>query len=147
MIKNPLNRPVELVFRLVLGGLFVATGISKAMEPILFLEAIRNYRILGDPWAAWTALCLPWLEIFAGIALIFRILYSGALLIIIGSLFVFMGAVLSLIVRGIDASCGCYGKLAEASHTSTIILQVSLLMIALALAFLWWREQVSQKPS
>ncbi|MEM0898105.1 MAG: MauE/DoxX family redox-associated membrane protein [Verrucomicrobiota bacterium] len=137
---NPLDRPVEFVFRLFLGGFFLLLGVSKIVDPIAFEKAIRNYQLLQDPWPAWTALCLPWLEVFAGLAVIFRIGYPGGILVIAGSLLAFMGAVISLIVRNIDASCGCYGKLGEAPVAATLAIQSALLLVALGLGWRLVRE-------
>jgi len=33
---------------------------------VTFIE--EDFDLLGDPWAAWLAMGLPWLEIFAGLA-------------------------------------------------------------------------------
>ncbi|MEM9480083.1 MAG: MauE/DoxX family redox-associated membrane protein [Verrucomicrobiota bacterium] len=144
-MRNPLDRPVEFVLRLFLGGVFVTLGVSKIMDPIAFEKAIRNYQLLVDPWPAWTALCLPWLEVFAGIAIILRIAYPGGLLVITGSLLAFIGAVISLIVRKIDASCGCYGKLGEAPLAATLTIQGFLLAIAFWLGWRLCREDFKGK--
>jgi len=64
---------------LVLGGIFIYAGAIKALDPIRFANDIDNYKIL--PWAIGVRLAfyLPWLEIFCGIALIFRFLYRGGI--------------------------------------------------------------------
>jgi putative oxidoreductase len=40
----------------------------KVADPISFLDDVRSFDLLGDPWAAWVAMGLPWLEILAGLA-------------------------------------------------------------------------------
>jgi hypothetical protein len=40
------NKAVLLVFRIVLGGLFVYAGAVKALEPLDFAQSIRNYQIV-----------------------------------------------------------------------------------------------------
>ncbi len=94
----------------VAGGLFVYAGIIKAMDPLKFADDITNYHIV--PWsvAARTAFYLPWLEILCGLAVIFRKLYTGALAMLIGMMLVFVAATISAKVRGIDITCGCFGK-------------------------------------
>jgi hypothetical protein len=45
MIKN---RAVLVVFRVVLGVLFVYAGAVKALDPLDFAQNIRNYRLVGQ---------------------------------------------------------------------------------------------------
>ena len=63
-------------------------------------------RIVSDLIAVY----LPWLEVLAGLALILRRLPLGALLAITGMTLVFMAALTSAWARGLDISCGCFGK-------------------------------------
>jgi len=48
-----------------------------------------------------------------GLALIFRRLYSGALALLLALLLVFIGASIAAKVRGIDISCGCFGRVSD----------------------------------
>ena len=66
-----------LTLRLLLGALFVYSGWVKAMDPIEFLGSIRTFHILEDPYAAWVAMGLPWLEIAAGAALLTGLLVDS----------------------------------------------------------------------
>ena len=67
MVKN---KAVLLVFRLVLGGLFIYAGAVKASDPLDFAQSIRNYDLVGQSLSFVAALILPWLEILAGAFLI-----------------------------------------------------------------------------
>ncbi|MEC8692096.1 MAG: MauE/DoxX family redox-associated membrane protein, partial [Verrucomicrobiota bacterium] len=58
--------PVELLFRLIIGGIFIYAGILKVIDISTFELSIRNYKILNDPWVAIVALTLPPLEIITG---------------------------------------------------------------------------------
>ncbi len=57
-----------LVFFASLGvrALFLWSGVAKVKDPVSFAEAIRNFRLVGDPIAPALAHFIPWLEIFAG---------------------------------------------------------------------------------
>jgi hypothetical protein len=70
----------RLVFlaSLAFGALFLWSGIAKIKDPISFAEAIRNYRIVGDPIAPALAHFLPWLEVFAGFAVMWERMRQGA---------------------------------------------------------------------
>ncbi len=141
------KKALELTVRVILGGLFVYAGVLKAADPIAFLEAIRSFRILPDPWAALVAMGLPWLEIFSGLGLIFGKFYRGALLVINVLLIVFLGGILSAWARGLDIDCGCFGGSKEKVQYWDIVLR-DLVMMAAAV-WLWkralWRAPVTGK--
>jgi uncharacterized membrane protein YphA (DoxX/SURF4 family) len=109
------------IVSLLLGALFVFAGVTKIVEfqplgfldPMVFARDIDNYKIL--PWAMNVALALylPWLEIICGLAVIFRRLYSGALVLLLALLIVFIGASFAAKARGIDITCGCFGHVSD----------------------------------
>src|SRR5437868_12230130 len=94
---------------LIVGGIFVYAGIIKALDPIQFANDIDNYKTL--PWfiSVRLAFYLPWLEIFCGIAIIFRFLYRGGLSILTALIAVFITATIAAKMRGLDITCGCFG--------------------------------------
>jgi uncharacterized membrane protein YphA (DoxX/SURF4 family) len=101
------------ILAVVLGILFVYAGAVKALEPVRFAGDIENYHLL--PWTVGVRLAfyLPWLEILCGLALIFRRLYSGALVLLLVLMLVFIGATISAKSRGLDISCGCFGHVSD----------------------------------
>jgi len=102
-------RRTSQVIAILIGGLFIYTGVIKAIGPVEFARDIDNYKML--PWrvAVWLALYLPWLEIFCGLALITRILYRGSVFIVTGLISLFIIASIVAKARGLDVSCGCFG--------------------------------------
>src|SRR2546423_4295761 len=101
------------IIDLVVGGIFVYAGVLKALAPVQFGLDIDNYKSL--PWfvSVRLAFYLPWLEIFCGLALIFRFLYRGGLSILIALISVFIGATIAAKVRGLDITCGCFGHASQ----------------------------------
>ncbi len=125
---------IALMLRVALGGLFVWTGWEKVQEPITFLNNIRSFHLLPDPYAAWVAMGLPWLEVFAGAALILGVCVEGGLAMIAGMLVVFLWAILYSMQRGLDINCGCFGGADDTSDfTELITRDVTLLVVALGL--------------
>ncbi len=62
-----------LVARLVLGGVYVAYGIAKVLDPVSFLKALHGYAMLpvSPPyWLNVTVVVLPWVEILGGLLLL-----------------------------------------------------------------------------
>jgi putative oxidoreductase len=109
------------IVSLLVGALFVFAGVSKIvdfqpvrfLDPMAFARDIDNYKIL--PWAisVWLAVYLPWLEIICGLALIFRRLYSGALVLQLALMVIFISASIAAKARGIDIKCGCFGHVSD----------------------------------
>src|SRR5437868_11077207 len=119
---------------LIVGGIFVYAGIIKALDPIQFANDIDNYKTL--PWfiSVRLAFYLPWLEIFCGIAIIFRFLYRGGLSILTVLIAVFIGVIIAAKMRGLDITCGCFGHASKNWNFSThLVLDLLILLAAVVL--------------
>jgi len=132
------------ILGLLVGAVFIFAGLTKivdfqpfrVLDPMDFARDIDNYKIL--PWrlSVLLALYLPWLEIICGLALIFRRLYSGALVFLLALLLVFIGASFAAKARGIDITCGCFGHVSDQlSFTWHMVLDLAILAAVVAL---WW---------
>jgi putative oxidoreductase len=131
MTKHYIWRIVDLI----VGGIFIYAGAIKMLDPVQFANDIDNYKIL--PWTIGVALAfyLPWLEIFCGLALIFRFLYSGGLSILTMSILIFIGVTAAAKVRGLDITCGCFGH--SSQHPSFLQHVAVDLAILAGLLVLW----------
>lgn len=70
-----------LLARLVLGGMFIYMGWSKAADPFAFLKLVRTYQVFPtDPPQLINSIAIvfPWLEIFCGSLLILGVCVRGA---------------------------------------------------------------------
>ncbi len=101
------NRLVELVCRLLLGGVFVYASLDKILHPMEFAKVVYNYQILPLPLSNLMAMSLPWLELFAGLALIIGVWRVEASFLLGGLLVVFIAALTVNFYRGVDIDCGC----------------------------------------
>src|SRR4051812_46489231 len=101
------------VLGFIIGAVFIYAGIIKLLDPVGFGNDIDNYKML--PWTISVRLAffLPWLEIFAGLAVIFRRLYFGGLFILLALVVVFIGGSIFAKARGLDISCGCFGHVSK----------------------------------
>jgi uncharacterized membrane protein YphA (DoxX/SURF4 family) len=103
--------------RLAVAGLFLAACIAKIRNPELFALAVHRYRILPGEWVNVVAIVMPWIELTTGLAVLAapaRLRAAGAL-IITGMLAVFTVAISLNLLRGIEASCGCFSTRADAA--------------------------------
>src|SRR5438552_17328874 len=98
----------------IIGAIFIYAGVIKALDPVQFANDIDNYKIL--PWTIGVGLAfyLPWLEMFCGLALIFRFFYGGALAVLTGLTSVFLVATVAVKLRGLHLTCGCFGPARQA---------------------------------
>jgi hypothetical protein len=129
---------MKIVWRvvgLILGGIFIYAGVLKALDPVQFANDIDNYKALPWFFSVRLAFYLPWLEIFCGLALIFRFLYRGGLSILTALVTVFIGATVAAKMRGLDITCGCFG---HASKDWSFLQHMAVdLAIFAALVVLW----------
>lgn len=85
---------VCVLARLVLGGLYIFMGASKALHPVEFLKLVRQYDMVTDPVMLNSiASTLPWFEVFCGLLLLGGIAVRGAALVSIGMLVPFTALV------------------------------------------------------
>ena len=133
------------VVDLIVGGIFVYAGVSKVLDPAQFANDIDNYKTL--PWfiSVRLAFYLPWLEIFCGLALVFRFLYRGGLSILTALIVVFIGATVAAKVRGLDITCGCFGHASQHWSFPQHMAIDLILFVALVIALI--REQLGLGPS
>lgn len=137
------------ILHLLLGCIFVYAGVMKTVQPMVFLDDVRSFALLPDPYAALVAMFLPWLEIFAGLAVATGCLRKGGLLVLISSLVVFLVAIGIAWIRGTDIRCGCFGGDVESSSYLTLIVR-DVLLLGLALACHLWRPSApytSDRPT
>jgi uncharacterized membrane protein YphA (DoxX/SURF4 family) len=125
------NKTLLLIFRLVLGGLFVYAGAVKVVDPLGFAQDIRNYRLVGQSLSFIAALLLPWLEILAGAFLVAGVWKRGAALVVTGLLVFFIVLTLVTMARGLDVDCGCFGSLSRKSGWGVVLEDLGMLFLGL----------------
>lgn len=113
--------PARTVFiwmaRVAVAAIFLIACIAKIRNPELFALAVHRYRILPGEFVNWVAIVMPWIELTTGLAVLAapaRLRAAGAL-IITGMLTVFTIAISLNLLRGIEASCGCFSTRADAA--------------------------------
>jgi putative oxidoreductase len=120
----------------IIAGIFIYAGVVKAFDPIQLAHDIDHYKVL--PWTIGVGLAfyLPWLEIFCGLALIFRLFYRGALSILTALVVIFLVATIAAKVRGLDITCGCFGHASQNwSFPAHLALDLGILAALAALCY------------
>ena len=119
-----------LLIRLVLGGTFIYAAIPKILDPAGFAIEVENYQIINGFLSHYSALLLPWIELYCGILIIINKMARYALIILISLIGIFIIALLSAVFRGLDISCGCF-----ASDTRVSWLRIYEDVVFLCIAF------------
>jgi uncharacterized membrane protein YphA (DoxX/SURF4 family) len=114
---------VLLVLRLVLGGLFLFAASVKLSDPQGFFDSVHAFRLpayftqnlglnLGDVahLERLATFVVPWLELLAGLALVFGYATRGAALVLSALLLFFLFGIYTVLARKMDVTCGCFGK-------------------------------------
>jgi len=110
-----LNLP--LIFRVILGIIFIYASYDKILDPAGFSKNIHNFHVTPLAVENLAALIIPWMELIIGVFLIFGVFLEGSTSITIG-LYIFFIIILSQAVfRGIDVHCGCFKTEADVGVT------------------------------
>jgi uncharacterized membrane protein YphA (DoxX/SURF4 family) len=125
------------------GDAFVHFQQLSVASPVEFASGIDNFKLV--PWSVSVALAfyLPWLEIFCALGLVFRLLYRGALTLLIILIVVFTLAITAAKARGLDITCGCFGHASQ--HWSFPSHLATNLAILAGLVVLWLKAAVKEK--
>lgn len=131
----------SLLLRMAVGAVFFYAGALKIADPQQFALDVHHYEL--TPWSlsVLAAVYLPWLEVLAGAAVITRRLHLGALLALGVLTLIFTAALASAWARGLDISCGCFGKEAGAIKTNFPLVIGRDLVLLVAITWLFLRER------
>jgi len=130
------NDYLLLLVRLFLGFVFLYAGLEKINDPENFARAINNYRLLPFSLINFFAIVLPWMELTAGLLLIFGISIKENSFIITALLIVFIVIIIISLFRGLDINCGCFGTAGGAKiGVQKVIENLLLILLGLQLVY------------
>ena len=144
VVKSPrtkllLEKVLPLVFRLIVGGVFLIAAVPKILHPDKFAIDISHYRLLPYAWIHLLAITLPWIELVAGVLLILGVWLRASAWIITGMMVMFVVVIASALARGLNIDCGCFGTIAGRQIGMTSLL-MDLGLIAMSV-WLSWRAK------
>ena len=110
-MRNPIsNRYFLLIVRIIIAFIFIYAGAQKITDPEAFAISISNYRLFPISLVNFIAITLPWIEIIAGILLLFGIAVKENSTIIFLMSLIFTIAITISLFRGLNIECGCFGN-------------------------------------
>ena len=147
------NSWIELAARWILGGTFVYASYNKILAPAVFAKIIYGYDLFPTMFINLMAIIVPFLELVAGLALIFGFYPRSAALIVNAMLLVFITALSINLIRGHEFDCGCFSINASKQKTfaGPLIIR-DILIFILGLHVLFYRNVrkmciVNRRPS
>jgi len=106
----PAQRVLLLACRLVLGTVFVVAAIPKIADAEGFATAIEAYEMLPLAAVNLFAILIPWVELVCGLFLISGVHIRPGAAILGFLLAVFIVAIGTAVLRGLNINCGCFGE-------------------------------------
>ncbi|MBF0569367.1 MAG: DoxX family membrane protein [Candidatus Omnitrophica bacterium] len=121
---------IFVIIRLVLGVLFIISGLEKALGPTEnFLYVIQGYEILPDALARLAAVGFPWIELIVGVFILLGLWLDVALKALALISVFLIGMVGQAIARNLPLdNCGCFGSLIHLPLRGVILVDVTVLI-------------------
>jgi uncharacterized membrane protein YphA (DoxX/SURF4 family) len=127
--------------RLILALVFVYAGAVKAQDVVAFAGHVAAYQILPYAMNYFVAATLPYVEFLAGVLLLLNVRIRPAL-VVVGSLtLVFMVALSSALLRGLEIDCGCFDPGGGQDVTAGVALWRDVGLMVLVVLTWWLRSR------
>lgn len=131
---------LSTVGRLLLGGVWIAAGLTKITDLDASVRAVRAYRLLPEVAAQVVGAGLPLLELLLGVLLIVGLGVRACAVVSSALMAVYIVAISSAWARGLRIDCGCFssgGDLAEGvdpTYGTELLRDGALFVVAVLLA-------------
>jgi uncharacterized membrane protein YphA (DoxX/SURF4 family) len=97
---------------MVLGGLFILAGYNKLGDFRGTYDAVHAFHLgFNEQTLQVLARVVPWAELLTGSLLVLGLWARGAGVMAVVLMAAFIGGIASVMARGLDVNCGCFGKL------------------------------------
>lgn len=113
LLKIFCNVKLAVVFRLLVGGVFVFSGFTKLMfPPEEFAELIRGYQLVPQALIDPLSLVIPWIELISGAFFLLGLFTRVAAVVVAVELVGFMVILSYVLAKGINLEdCGCFSAI------------------------------------
>jgi uncharacterized membrane protein YphA (DoxX/SURF4 family) len=116
------KKNIQFLSQIILGSVFIYASIGKILHPNSFADSISNYKILPVFLINLAAIILPY-----GVTLILSVRTKISAIILSLLLLIFISAILSTIIRGLNIDCGCFAKSINETETYNVDLWIIIL--------------------
>jgi hypothetical protein len=136
VLLTSVNKPQTTIVSLLIGGVFIAAGFSKAYSST---ELVQVFLYDGFPrsMVRFLSIGVILVELTLGLSLIFQVAMFWSLRIATMLLILFSLQIIILLFAREAPNCGCFG-LVELIKSKRLVFVVSLIRNLLILGGLWW---------
>jgi uncharacterized membrane protein YphA (DoxX/SURF4 family) len=143
MQKENLFAWVGLFLRVLLGGLFILSGILKLLDVPAFEKVVREFDAIPEFMVPLFSFCLPAVELACGLCVLTGFFLHEALLFVMLQLIAFIAVIIpNMGSEDLISDCGCFGGLLD-SHVGTGLLLRDLFFLCAAV-FLYFLPEPSK---
>jgi len=140
-MKKLLNSQwLVVLFRLILGVVFIYASLDKIAHPGEFARIVYNYKILPGYLVNVFAITMPWVELLCGLFLISGLLIEASSLILTLLIIAFIIALSVNFLRGINIACGCFTTDPNAQKTGIVHLVEDILLLMMSIQVLFYNR-------
>ncbi len=104
-----MRRTFTMLTGLAVTVFFVRSSAAHLANPYAFLSAVYSYKLVTPPVGLFIAAVLPFFQASVAICLLFRFFLPAAYASACLMFFTFACAQASVLYRGLNISCGCFG--------------------------------------
>ena len=105
------NKYFLFATKIIVGLIFVISGVIKISNPQEFIETVNNFKMLPPATVNLFVIIIPWVEFASGLLLMFNIFPKETAAIITGLVIIFTIAIVVAMIRSLTFSCGCFGDI------------------------------------
>lgn len=109
MVKEFNKYYIIMFFKIIIGIIFIFSGLTKLIDTNRFSEALINFKLLNENLIDIVKYIIPVVEIMLGTIIIFN--FNSGLPALISSLLLsfFTALIVAKLFEGEEISCGCFG--------------------------------------
>jgi uncharacterized membrane protein YphA (DoxX/SURF4 family) len=133
------------LIRLVLALVFVYAGAVKMQDVVVFAGHVAAYQILPYAMNYMVAATLPYVDFLAGILLLLNARIRPALVVVGGMTLIFMVALTSVWLRGLEIDCGCFDPGGGQEVTAGVALMRDVGLMILVVLTWWLRSRETER--
>ena len=121
----------------LVAAVFAVAAWTKLRRPAEFVAAVRGYTIVPERASGAAAIAILAAEAIVALALLTGVAAAAAAVAAVVLLAVFLAAVVAVLRRGTEASCGCFGAPDETITHATVARLGGLLALTGGLLLAW----------